>query len=211
MVYNGEVIGYKVDFWISHPGGSYIFCSADMIDGALADSVSNKEWFPVKVKVVDNNYITEYDEKGIITCVEVTEKRGLDKIVRAWTKALEERKKFGKRSIDIGWSLLRFLQQYGIKVPYSDEAIAREECLEIRFLGGMGAWSGSDEDICDADRLDPKVKKQVFNAIRDFKDSRSDYLRGVDINELITGEKAWSYIGIIPTTIGEYKVEGSLK
>ena len=57
---------------------------------------------------------------------------------------------------------------------------------ETRFLGGFGAWSGS-EDLCDAEVLDSKVYTAVRKACKEFEKAT-----GVSVS-VFTGEKAWCY------------------
>lgn len=62
-------------------------------------------------------------------------------------------------------------------------------CFSCRFIGGFGAWSGCEEDICDADVLDRKVASRVDKVVKGLK---KELGKGHDIY-WTTGEKAWTY------------------
>lgn len=87
----------------------------------------------------------------------------------------------------VEYKFMSYLRQKGV-VVYEDEGYCDENSLEFetRFLGGFGAWSGS-EDLCDAEHLDSKVRKAISLACAEFQKDV-----GVRV-EFCTGEKAWTY------------------
>ena len=85
--------------------------------------------------------------------------------------------------------LQRYLKDKGIRNVDRHEAFHDKLYsvgFRVRFLGGYDAWSGDDEDMCDADILDEKVIKLVEKACREFEKST-----GVSVS-FYTTEKAWS-------------------
>lgn len=88
--------------------------------------------------------------------------------------------------------ILNVLRREGIELAHSSEERfdTEDACYSCRFLGGYSAWSGNDEDICDADVLSNDVCRVLKNTIKAFntKHNVEAYCS--------VGEKAWVYIYI---------------
>ena len=81
-----------------------------------------------------------------------------------------------------------WLRHFNVEICTCDfESNEIELLWQVRFLGGESAWSGADEDICDADVLDKRVAKAVTSACQSFTAET-----GVNVF-WCTGEKAWTY------------------
>lgn len=158
--------------------------------------------FPIIGKLEDGYFKT--DREGLAVEVESVDKAKtmINTIYRdlcEWEKKLN----VVKRELeDISYTLKRKLKAEGISY-YSDEYRLHEDDLSIqfRFLGGMRAWSGSDEDICDADVLDRGVGKKISLIV----ESINKELKGKDLEmSWNTGEKAWTYFNL--TIVSEFKL-----
>lgn len=190
LVYECSVKGYRIEIWSRYPGGSTLECCCDTSNDAIALSVDAWDGGNIPLRIKDGQYVTDRSEDK---CVEISTKRELTKYISRVTKKVEKRRELGEKSVSVGKSFVRFLRSH--VTVFNDDVRVCPESVEIRFLGGYGAWSGSDEDICDADTMDTKLYKYITGTLlKEFNSKYSDF--NVSLSEI--GEKAWTYFSVTP-------------
>lgn len=111
-----------------------------------------------------------------------------------WDKIMEDL----KRNIDFYIKDLKIaIYNSDIKILRGEEDVSRESLTYyIRFLGGYGAWTSMNGDICDADLLKDSVVEKLEKVVNEFnKVYREKYHIQVD---WYTSEKAWTYFQFLP-------------
>lgn len=65
--------------------------------------------------------------------------------------------------------LIPYLRRGGIYIMDDDNQYESSTgTYSTRFIGDFDAWSGDDEDICDADTINPKVAKTIRELCASF-------------------------------------------
>lgn len=184
-------IGYKSETYIQLDTDSTAVC--DYISLYADEHNMTKYTFSSIEGVVVNGIFTTRSEDNAYEVTEKNIKSVLEKITKSnsvWLKKNEGIQDSFTYYISELKSLLK-----DNNVSLSSESNVKEDdlCYATRFIGGFDAWSG-DEDICDAEILDGKVRKNIQKAIREFNKRHKGTIR-VDY---FTSEKAWTYFNFTP-------------
>lgn len=139
---------------------------------------------PIAGKEVDGVFRTSW-ERGVS---EIDSAETLKKMLKEFSVKAEAYAKLKSDAEVYISKLKRALRNEGI--GYEDgREMEGGTCFSCRFIGGYGAWSGAEEDICDADVLDRAVAKRI-NTVVDEVRKQLDSKHKLTWN---TGEKAWTY------------------
>lgn len=187
LVFEKELLGTRFEFWILHPGGANREFCCDTSDLSLVDSIQGKTHMGTKIlRIVDNNYVTA-DERDVVEISTLQELKNIERKAIALSQA---REKAAEGSVEVAKAFLRTLKR---EIGFDEHEVSPESA-SVRFLGGYSAWSGDDEDICDAHILSPLVEHKTEQVITKFNNTCKDF----KVSCAGGGEKAWSYFAIIP-------------
>lgn len=139
---------------------------------------------PLAGKEVDGVFRTSW-ERGVS---EIDSVDTLKKSFKEFSVKAERYAKFKLVAEDYIPKLKMALRHEGLGWQ-EDEEMKDGVCFSCRFIGGFDAWSGAEEDVCDADVLDRKVVAIIKRVVDSFK---KELGKGQDLY-WTTGEKAWVY------------------
>ena len=188
LVLDNEEIGYR--YMICFNNKRYVWDMDKSIIGTLEKGLKNngvviKTGRPINGFMVGDVFKTKM-EWG------VTEIESVDALKKALKRMTSEYQDYIQLydKIDVYFARLKTkLREFGAGGWLEARDEYERLTWECRFLGGFGAWRGSEEDICDADILDRNVSKLVDNAVKEVRktlDSKHDL-------HWVTSEKAWCY------------------
>jgi len=198
--YEGKLVGHRI--LITYLGDiAKVFARVDMhLDPKLKSTLERCKEQGLVVRPAGKAREGKFNERTGTICfgndqyfIELQEAKSLIPMLKLAAGANEKLSKIKDNfeSIICNKILLKLSEQ-GIEIPSSrDERFnASELQYSGRFIGGFGAWSGGDGDICDADKVSNRVTKALKEIIDIFnKDNGTGAYFQV-------GEKAWIYIFI---------------
>ena len=193
LINHSEEVGVRYEVFVdAGSGGNRVrYMSADTsnketiakIDRQYASIIAQQPALHARVK---DDMVVTYDETNV---VEIDSIRGFKQIISNAEEYIGGFKRLKEDIEYIAESILHRLRREG----FYYEDVRTEGCtIEVRFLGGFEAWSGADEDICDADVLNRTVGTKVVAILKEYSKAHN-----LDIS-FSTGEKAWSYIDLAP-------------
>lgn len=188
LLYEGQVMGYRLELWLNYPGGSDLYVACDTANRELASKYKLSDSRPIKLRIEGDAYVSAFEE-GVKEVKTIEE---FDKHLRSVKELVERRKALGPLSVTCGKQFAQYLQrQLRFKSSTEDIQVAPER-LGIRFIGGGRAWYGEF-----GESLLSSVENRVVNCIREFQMLYQEY-SNFDIIFEGTGDKNWSYFSIVP-------------
>lgn len=199
--YEGKLIGHRI--LITYLGDrAKVFARVDMhLDLKLKSTLERCKEQGLVVRPAGKAREGKFNERTGTVCfgndqyfIEVQEAKSLIPMLKLAAGATEKLNKIRDNFEKIIRNkILRELSNRVIELAsYQDERFdANELCYSCRFLGGFSAWSGDDEDICDADKVSSNVTKALEEVLDEFNSNNGTgaYFQ--------VGEKAWIYIFIV--------------
>lgn len=188
LTLDGETIGYRylIDFDENREyNWDMEFDIAKKFEKAILNVCSSiTKGKPIAGKEVDGVFRTSW-ERGVS---EIDSADTLKKSLKEFSVKAENYAKLKSDAEFYISKLKRALRREGLGWKEGRE-MEGGTCFSCRFIGGFGAWSGAEEDICDADVLDRKVGAVIKMVVDSLK---KELGKGHDLY-WTTGEKAWVY------------------
>lgn len=200
LVYNGAIVAKRLKLYSTIGYSTNLEAVYDCSSITLVSSFIEEMRSKCKVSEINSN-IRLFEVGDSLKSKEGCENISVEiepSNYHAILKSIEKKLLFNKNACEKANSnfyilcskLLRAIK--GSVLVFDDDVDYDKENLEmcIRFLGGYGAWSGS-EDICDADILDRTIGKKVESIVSKFNKDISPFMFNWSI-----GEKAYSYFSL---------------
>lgn len=188
LTLDGETIGYRylINFDENREyNWDMEFDIAKKFEKAILNVCSSiTKGKPIAGKEVDGVFRTSW-ERGVS---EIDSADTLKKSLKEFSVKAENYAKLKSDAEFYISKLKRALRREGLGWK-EDIEMEGGTCFSCRFIGGFGAWSGADEDICDADVLDRAVAKRINTVVAEVR-KQLDSKHKLTWN---TGEKAWTY------------------
>ena len=188
LVYEKEVVGYRVSFYVIIPNGvtsRVLYKKCDTFEKNVATSVTiNRVGNKILLKLVGDTLVSG-DEKNVVEVNSVKEMKMYEKKFNTF---YTNRVELGEKTKEVGKEFLQVLRN---TMGY-DMGEADCEEVSVRYLGGYGSWIHKE---CDDDFPDFKkdAGKKLKSILKDFNKG----LHGFKVDDGVLSEKAWLYFGIV--------------
>ena len=188
LVYDGDVVGYRVSFYVITPSATasrVLYKKCDTFEKSIAGVVKiSRIGRNINMKLYGDVLISEDEENA----VEVDTSKEMRMYKKKFDEFFKKRVNFGERSKEIGESFLNMLYN---SIGYES---GRVECEEVsaRYLGGYSAWVHKDYDD-DFPEMKKSLDVKLDYLIKEFNRK----LEGFKVVNGVVSEKAWVYFGIV--------------